>query len=385
MANLPVNLHQGDCLIVLKSMPDASVDSIVTDPPYGLSFQGKKWDHDVPSLEIWAECLRVLKPGGHLLAFSGARTYHRLAVRIEDAGFEIRDQLMWLYGSGFPKSHNVGKAMAKLGEAATDWGGLGTNLKPAHEPIVMARKPFIGSIAKNVLAHGTGALNIAACRVPFAGGADEMESKKKNQHGSRGNGARSGNVYHDMSQHGRDDYNAPGRWPANIIHDGSEAVISEFPISSTTGKRSAKSRSAQVSNTSWLTDNHASTEYTDSGSTARFFYCAKVSKNDRHEGLDSPTSLIKHGATPREIESICAARGGNNHPTVKPTQLMAYLCRLVTPPGGLVLDPFMGSGSTGKAAVIEGFQFVGIELEPEYFNISRARIQFVCNKIGINL
>lgn len=385
MANLPVNLHQGDCLIVLKTMPDASVDSIVTDPPYGLSFQGKKWDHDVPSLEIWAECLRVLKPGGHLLAFSGARTYHRLDVRIEDAGFEIRDQLMWLYGSGFPKSHNVGKAMAKLGEAATDWDGLGTNLKPAHEPIVMARKPFNGSIAKNVLAHGTGALNIAACRVPFAGGADEMESKKKNQHGSRGNGARSGNVYHDMSQHGRDDYNAPGRWPANIIHDGSEAVVSEFPISSTTGKRSAKSRSAQVSNTSWLTDNHASTEYTDSGSTARFFYCAKASKNDRHEGLDSPTSSIKHGATPREIESICASRGGNNHPTVKPTQLMAYLCRLVTPPGGLVLDPFMGSGSTGKAAVIEGFQFVGIELEPEYFNISRARIQFVCNKIGINL
>lgn len=387
-----VKLHEGDCLDILKTLADESVDSIVTDPPYGLSFMGKKWDYDVPSVDIWKECLRVLKPGGHLLSFAGARTYHRMAVRIEDAGFEIRDQMMWLYGSGFPKSQNIGKAMVKLrgtdiypevnGQEST-WDGMGTNLKPAHEPIVMARKPFKRTVARNVLAYGTGALNIDLCRVPFADGADEKEAKEKNQHSSRGNGALSGNVYHDMSQHSRENYNASGRWPANVLHDGSEPVVSQFPQSSVTGKRSEKSRSAKVSNTDWLHDNHISTEHTDSGSTARFFYCPKTSPTDRHEGLVRTSSPIKHGSTLRNIENMNASLDGNRHPTVKPTQLMAYLCRLVTPAGGLVLDPFMGSGSTGKGAVIEGFRFIGIEREYEYVNIARARITFVLDKLGM--
>ncbi|MFV4834661.1 site-specific DNA-methyltransferase (plasmid) [Citrobacter freundii] len=387
-----VKLHEGDCLDILKTLADESVDSIVTDPPYGLSFMGKKWDYDVPSVDIWKECLRVLKPGGHLLSFAGARTYHRMAVRIEDAGFEIRDQMMWLYGSGFPKSQNIGKAMVKLrgtdiypevnGQEST-WDGMGTNLKPAHEPIVMARKPFKRTVARNVLAYGTGALNIDLCRVPFAGGADEKEAKEKNQHSSRGNGALSGNVYHDMSQHSRENYNASGRWPANVLHDGSEPVVSQFPQSSVTGKRSEKSRSAKVSNTDWLHDNHISTEHTDCGSTARFFYCPKTSPTDRHEGLVRTSSPIKHGSTLRNIENMNASLDGNRHPTVKPTQLMAYLCRLVTPAGGLVLDPFMGSGSTGKGAVIEGFRFIGIEREYEYVNIARARITFVLDKLGM--
>ncbi|MBQ5149479.1 site-specific DNA-methyltransferase [Citrobacter freundii] len=387
-----VKLHEGDCLNILKTLADESVDSIVTDPPYGLSFMGKKWDYDVPSVDIWKECLRVLKPGGHLLSFAGARTYHRMAVRIEDAGFEIRDQLMWLYGSGFPKSQNIGKAMVKLrgtdiypdvtGKEST-WDGMGTNLKPAHEPIVMARKPFKGTVANNVLAHGTGALNIDDCRV----GNDIISTHSRGKNGAFPK--RPGETTAEESgrkqdqREGLDHSEQVGRWPANVLHDGSEAVVSQFPQSSITGKRSEKSRSAKVSNTDWLHDNHISTEHTDSGSTARFFYCPKTSPADRHEGLVRTTRPIKHGSTLRNIENMNASLDGNRHPTVKPTQLMAYLCRLITPAGGLVLDPFMGSGSTGKGAVIEGFRFIGIERESEYVNIARARIRFVLDKLGM--
>jgi DNA modification methylase len=367
-------------------MPDCSVDSIVTDPPYGLSFMNKRWDYDVPGVEVWAECLRVLKSGGHLLSFAGTRTQHRMAVRIEDAGFEIRDMIAWVYGSGFPKSLDVSKAIDKRGgvragfvefrdavkeamkrkgvtrsqlcrqlgnfmcdhyltygsqpaipsvhdyriirdavglgadwdhlfldeakrevigqklsgihnredkhrhtigasfsvvvnitapatEAAQQWNGWGTALKPAIEPITVARKPIIGTVAENVLQHGTGALNIDGCRIGSSN----------------------------------------GRWPANLIHDGSENVIGLLQDS------------------------------------ARFFYCAKANKADRGEA--------------------------NNHPTVKPTDLMRYLCRLVTPPNGIVLDPFNGSGSTGCAAILEGFQYIGIERETEYIAISEKRIQ----------
>ena len=300
-----LTLHQGDCLEVLRSIPSDSIDSIVTDPPYGLSFMGKRWDYDVPSQEVWAECLRVLKPGGHLLAFAGTRTQHRMAVRIEDAGFEIRDMIAWVYGSGFPKSLDVSKAIDKAngywrgraGKVVSDndamsggnyertpkgsavtidavtWQGWGTALKPALEPITVARKPLIGTVAENVLQHGTGAINVDGGRVEG------------------------------------------GRWPANFIHDGSEEATDLL------------------------------------GASARFFYCAKASKTDR--GND------------------------NHHPTVKPTDLMRYLCRLVTPPNGIVLDPFMGSGSTGKAAMLEGFAFVGIEREAEYCEIARARINGV--------
>jgi|688.fasta_scaffold172156_2 DNA modification methylase len=406
-----IELLHGDCLERLRELADNSVDACVTDPPYGLSFMGKAWDYDVPTVDVWREVLRVLKPGGHLLAFAGTRTQHRMAVAIEDAGFEIRDMIAWVYGSGFPKSMDVSKAidkqrddsaealevakylmqhangmglsefrqylnasiigqshsggsaqgwtttrcggvvkpqvptwdqwqqlkeLLKLGDqmdmevwrlngrkgqpgeafeqrkvigqktagmgsgqtfgmlqaegrnaeaaktvditapatpAAQQWQGWGTALKPALEPITVARRPLTGTVATNVLKHSTGAINVDGCRV-----------------GDR-----------------------TGRWPANLIHDGSDEPCALL------------------------------------GDAARFFYCAKASKADRGEG--------------------------NSHPTVKPTELMRYLCRLVTPPGGVVLDPFMGSGSTGKAAVLEGFKFIGIEREAEYLEIARGRIE----------
>ena len=411
-----LTLHHGDCLEVLRLLPDCSVDSIVTDPPYGLSFMGKRWDYDVPSVKVWAECLRVLKPGGHLLAFAGTRTQHRMAVRIEDAVFEIRDMIAWVYGSGFPKSLDVSKAIDKMdaaqeqqarryrftewvrstgitskqiddatqtnmgghyttaasqpaimtrehleacrhllgyipewvereadirsvesknfaerevvGQHQTDMGGLGgerlgqkggditiaatpeakqwqgwgTALKPALEPITVARKPLIGTVAENVLQHGTGAINVDGGRVGE-------------------------------------------RWPANFIHDGSEEATDLL------------------------------------GASARFFYCAKASKTDRDEGCEGlPERLTMRygekaqGPLPQQTPSKPVPQR-NHHPTVKPTDLMRYLCRLVTPPSGIVLDPFMGSGSTGKAAMMEGFAFVGIEREAEYIDIAKARIQ----------
>lgn len=421
-------LLQGDCLDAMWLIPDGSVDAIVTDPPYGLSFMGKKWDYDVPSIEIWAQCLRVLKPGGHLLAFAGTRTQHRMAVRIEDAGFEIRDMIAWVYGSGFPKSLDVSKAIdrqrtedrapvdavrswlnarrleagfshdavnkhfghasngggsssawmtnptsralptweqwqqlkamfgfgdemdaevwrlngrkgqpgeawqtaevvavevrmneasgivsagrderveverqikAANSDAARRWKGWGTALKPALEPITVARKPLVGTVAANVMGHGTGALNIDGCRVG-------TETITQHGRGDSENIAMSGRNYAEPAGRAWE-----GRWPANLIHDGEGAADLL-------------------------------------GDAARFFYCAKASKKDRGDG--------------------------NAHPTVKPTDLMRYLCRLVTPPGGVVLDPFMGSGSTGKAAVREGFNFIGIERDPEYFKIAKERI-----------
>jgi len=419
----------GDCVEVMRSMDAESVDAIVTDPPYGLGFMGKQWDALPPGREVFEECLRVLKPGGHLLAFGGSRTYHRLAVAVEDAGFEIRDQIMWVYGSGFPKSLDVSKAIDRkrddredvlrvtgeiarlrdiaglsnrdlddafgfagmaghwtttksqptvptveqwavlrdmlnpgewldaevwrlngrkgqpgeawverevVGKYETDMGGLGgerlgttggditaaatpaaqqwqgwgTALKPAHEPIVMARKPLPGTVAENVLKHNTGALNIDGSR-----------------------------------------FSENNRWPANLIHDGSEEATQNM------------------------------------GDAARYFYCAKASKRDRNEGLEEMPLLTGGEATNRADGSAgvnnpragAGRTGGNRntHPTVKPTDLMRYLVRLVTPPGGTVLDPFAGSGSTGKAAGLEGFAFVGIEKEEEYVELARARIEHV--------
>jgi len=317
-----MKLLLGDCLEILGDIEDCCIDSVVTDPPYGLSFMGKDWDGDVPCVSYWIELLRVLKPGGHLLSFGAPRTYHRMACSVEDAGFEIRDQIMWIYGCGFPKSMNVSKAIEStiktggsnsvnlrrteqmgggrkyslvgrnngiLGEKrvfdrrewspstdeALGWVGWGTALKPAHEPIVVARKKPIGTVANNVLEHGTGSINIDGCRVKCAGDK--------------------------------------GRWPANLILDGSDEVLWGFP-----------------------------------SDKSRFFYCAKPSKKERGDG--------------------------NNHPTTKPVSLMRYLCRLVTPSGGTVLDPFMGSGTTGVAASIEGFGFLGIEKEPDYFKIASERL-----------
>jgi hypothetical protein len=418
-----VELLHGDCLQRLRELPDCSVDACVTDPPYGLRFMGKAWDYDVPGAEVWREVLRVLKPGGHLLAFAGTRTQHRMAVQIEDAGFEIRDLIAWVYGSGFPKSLDVSKAIDKLdakedqerrrlrftawvrgtgvtsrqideatgtnmgghyttaasqpaimtrehleacrhllgdvpewveceadirsvesqnfkarevvgptrrgaqvestgrygawGDGITptapatpeaqQWTGWGTALKPALEPITVARKPLVGTVAENVLRHGTGALNVDGCRVAHA---EECRMMAPSQ-------ANIDNPSEKHRQAGRREavleLKPEGRWPANLIHDGSEEPCELL------------------------------------GSAARFFYCAKASKVDR-------------GAE-------------NSHPTVKPTDLMRYLVRLATPPGGVVLDPFMGSGSTGKAAVLEGFRFIGIEREAEYIEIARGRIQ----------
>ena len=504
-------VEHGDCLDVMRGMPDNSVDAVVTDPPYGLSFMGKRWDYDVPAVEVWAECLRLLKPGGHLLAFAGTRTQHRMAVRIEDAGFEIRDMIAWVYAQGFPKSHNFGckcragavpytheeakpktecevrsvrdadvsptvdssqgrgkvlqpcvqescasiagweefataqiregqpgmegggnllekegqlqidqvcslsggvlangeegrlhngtsidygagnwalpdsngggpssqprsarqstlqpgavckQRGAQTGGVAADqvcpicgglkqWSGWGTALKPALEPITVARKPLAGTVAANVLEHGTGALNVDGCRI----GGEPSPSVRIRTGGAPNMSAsmyRSEAHKHDLSRY---EEQRPGemlgRWPANLIHDGSDEVTGLL------------------------------------GDAARFFYCAKASKADRDEGCEGMPERQATGGGGgigdylSDVDSASGKFGSekaparNHHPTVKPTDLMRYLCRLVTPPGGIVLDPFTGSGSTGKAAVLEGFQFIGIEREAEYVALARERI-----------
>lgn len=340
------NVITGDSLQVLSEMEDNSIDSIVTDPPYGIFFMNAKWDHYVPKADLWSEALRVLKPGGHLLSFFGSRTYHRGAVEIEDAGFEIRDQIMWHYQTGFPKNHDVSKAIDKMAGAerevvgtrkvsssdlgqnsgwndldtssgvyeytvpttpdAKTWEGWGTALKPAHEPIVVARKPLEGTVAKNVLKYGTGGINIDECRIG-------VETQ---------------------------------RYPSNFIHDGSDTTTGALP-----------------------------------GDSQKFFYCAKPSRKEREEGLDSFTPAKTNDGRAVDADNPYqrgATERKNTHPTVKPVKLMRYLCRLITPPGGVVLDPFMGSGTTGIAAVQEGFQFIGIEREQEYAAIAEARIRSAC-------
>ncbi|MDD2114223.1 site-specific DNA-methyltransferase [Pseudomonas asiatica] len=368
-------LHLGDCIEAMRAMPDNSVDSIVTDPPYGLSFMGKKWDYDVPSVEIWVECLRVLKPGGHLLAFAGTRTQHRMAVRIEDAGFEIRDMIAWVYGSGFPKSRNLDG----------DWQGWGTALKPALEPITVARKPLTGTVAANVLAHGTGALNIDGCRVGWPDG-------KVPEIGTPGWGGPAKKLTAVPGQDGdtveRSKPSDLGRWPANLIHDGSDDVVVLFPSEACA---SAPVKSAEPTANgfsgpvkySGMRERVAGAFHADTGSAARFFYCAKTSRKDRNEGLPiGDQKAVSTNATMRQVEDAdWPKRNGNHHPTVKPTDLMAYLLRLVTPPGGTALDPFMGSGSTGKAAMREGFEFIGCELDPEYLAIAKARIEHELAKV----
>ncbi|MFT2166378.1 DNA-methyltransferase [Citrobacter freundii] len=361
-------LHVGRCEEVLKTLPDNSVDAIVTDPPYGLSFMNHKWDYDVPTVEQWQECLRVLKPGGHILAFGGSRTYHRLVVNVEDAGFEVRDQILWIYGSGFPKSHNLDG----------EFDGWGTALKPAHEPIVMARKPFKKTVSANMTEHGTGAINIDDCRIPtdeaLSGGARALLSHQR-----------------DGTEPVADYEQAPeGRWPANIIHDGSDVVVSEFPDAKgqqgalTGNEPSSKMGSANCYGK--MDRRHESTPRIDSSkSAARFFYCAKVKPKERDEGLErfiatsasDMTGGRKEGSVGINDPRAGAGRTNgakNNHPTVKPIALMSYLCRLITPPGGTVLDPWMGSGSTGRAAIEEGFSFIGIDLNPDYVTIASARI-----------
>lgn len=474
-------IHNAECLAFMRTLPSNHVDAIVTDPPYELGFMGKTWDKSgiANNVEMWAEALRILKPGGHLLAFSGSRTYHRMTCAIEDSGFEVRDQIMWVYGSGFPKSMDVSKAIDKMDaaeeqkarrfrftawvkaqgvtakqideatgtmmgnhytthptqpaimtrehledcrhlfvevpewiesecdirsvesknfaerevvgynvgvdttkqsiacasaaqgfqtstrrefaittantEEARRWQGWGTSLKPAHEPICVARKPLEGTVARNVLTWGTGAVNVDGCRVE--GAPPSVPQPVFNSPTGRTYGMKTGEGRNGaMSQ-------AAGRWPTNLIHDGSEEVVGLFPET-----KSGKRWPHHTRNTDGSPNgiygkfdvDYALTEtFGDSGSAARFFYCAKTSKEDRGQG--------------------------NNHPTVKPCDLMRYLCRLVTPPGGLVFDPFTGSGSTGKAAVLEGFDFLGCDMTPEYVDIARARIQHAVDTKPITL
>ena len=379
-----VELIEGDCRKGMASMPAESVDSIVTDPPYGLSFMGKGWDHGVPGVEFWTEALRVLKPGGHLLAFGGTRTVHRLTCAIEDAGFEIRDTVMWIYSQGFPKSLDVSKAIDKAAgavrevtgrrtdraatpkqdirggrlmngvnggidcsaitapatDAAKKWAGFGTALKPACEIIIVARKPLIGTVVQNVLQYGTGAINIDGCRVGTNGGTAKGNPPKGASTGIYGNGI---NGACDILNIGK------GRWPANVIHDGSEEVRAGFAVAGES-KSSSRPRESSAATMGYggAKRDFTTAGYDDSGTAARFFYCAKSSKADRGPG--------------------------NNHPTVKPHDLMRYLCRLVTPPGGTILDPFAGSGSTAKAAVAEGFHAILMEQDPAYAEIIRQRL-----------
>ena len=504
-------LHHGDCIEVMRTMPDNSVDAIVTDPPYELGFMGKSWDAIGIAFNVlvWTEALRILKPGGHLLAFSGSRTYHRMAVAIEDAGFEIRDQIMWIYGSGFPKPLDVSKAIdkqrddredvlrvtgeiARLREAAgltnrdldgafgfagmaghwtstksqptvptvdqwtvlrdmlnapewldaevwrlngrkgtpgeaweqreatgqyenaapgqiwnanydlpadltakerrdnpatpaaQQWQGWGTALKPAHEPIVLARKPLIGTVAANVLTHGTGALNINGTRVGAEGGGTNCTNRDADGncmgHGNAGRST-SGETVHGPDASG-------GRWPANVIHDGSDEVVALFPTSksqSGTFTITKKEGGWDRADKGMFDAGRSSTfeGYGDSGSAARFFYCAKASRRDRNEGLDAFDDRHARTTYDKRVHDAIGGDTGharkNHHPTVKPTDLMRYLIRLITPPQGVVLDPFMGSGSTGKAAMYEGNRFIGIEQDADYLAIAEARIKFAQN------
>mgnify|MGYP006405222025 FL=1 len=408
-------LH-GDCLEEMRAMEDSSVDSVVTDPPYGISFMGKKWDYDVPKVEVWKEAMRVLKAGGHILIACGTRTQHRMAVNIEDAGFEIRDIVAWVYGSGFPKSHNIGKAVDKLQgnerdyigkyqspentsggkgrkfchggqkldglpdvtKGTSEYEGWGTALKPAMELWTLARKPLSEkTIAENVLKWGTGGINIDECRVDTK---DNLNGGTYAKHPT-------------MKQEDATSWSKPtlnedfvqpkGRFPANLIHDGSDEVVGLFPE---TGKSNVRKISAkenvninnQVYGKGYIRQEGG---YDDSGSASRFFYCAKASKSERNAGLEGFEEKVGGGMAGTADQTLLTGSGNirnnkmkNHHPTVKPIKLMQYLTRLITPKGGTVLDPYMGSGTTGIACKKEGFEFIGIELDADYFEIAKARI-----------
>ena len=419
-----MKLINADCIEAMKAMPDNSVDSIVTDPPYELGFMGKSWDASgiAFNIEVWQEALRVIKPGGHLIAFSGSRTYHRMAVAIEDAGFQIRDQIMWVYGSGFPKSHNISKGIDKAAgaerevvgkmanpassiysqsenemsrdvpitatAAAQQWDGWGTALKPAHEPMVLARKPLEGTVANNVLTFGVGGLNIDGTRVSSEDSFEGMKGFASMKLNARRDGE-SEEEWKFRCESGPEQQESLrklqelGRFPANFIHDGSDEVVALFPYSKS-GAMSGEYNNTIMAQSNGNRDGKTIklTQKASEGSAARFFYCAKASKRDRNEGLDGFEAKRDHdgrkdggvgGDNPRNRTNNAKL---NHHPTVKPTSLMQYLIRLVTPPNGIVLDPFMGSGSTGKACAYEGFDFIGIDQSAEYVAIAQARIDF---------
>jgi site-specific DNA-methyltransferase (adenine-specific) len=408
-------LMLGNNIDQLKKIPDNSIDSVVTDPPYGISFMGKKWDYDVPSVDLWKEVYRVLKPGGHVLSFGGTRTYHRMVVNIEDAGFEIRDQIQWIYGSGFPKSLNIGKAIQKMsgdieiiGKAKgagtpgstyingtylksevdiiridNEWEGWGTGLKPANEPICVARKPISeDTIAKNVLKWGTGGINIDECRVSCDPILDKSQDRKMNHQSKAENW---GMNPQGMTQVVNIEL---GRFPANIIFDEEAAkeLDRQSGFSKTKCIAGSKDKTAgifQDENGKQLSGHKVKmtpTTINDSGGSSRFFYQAKVSKQERNMGLDGFEEKIVDGHKISDnLDNLkykpTITPRANIHPTVKPVQLMSYLVRLITPPNGIVLDPFMGSGSTGISSLLEGFRFCGMEMSEEYFLIAQSRIE----------
>ncbi len=400
-----LTLYQGDCRAVMAELAECSVDAIVTDPPYELGFMAKSWDKRGIAYDpqTWAASLRVLKPGGHLLAFGAPRTYHRMACALEDAGFELRDCLMWIFGSGFPKSLDVSKALDKaagqqreriagraqaasnvyaqdawskahladgtrlddepLTELATAWRGWGTALKPAYEPIVLARKPLAGTVAANVQAHGTGGLNIDATRID--GGRDKgiwpVTDRVQTQA-----------IYRQGFGQARTDPNV-GRWPANVLLDDEAARLLDAQSGESLSSKGVPR--VGVNGEGWgLTTTGA--EYDDRGGASRFFYTAKTSRAEREFALEDldPARRSDGRKTEHDVPNLRTNERRNDHPTVKPVDLMRWLCRLVTPPGGLVLDPFLGSGSTGMAALGEGFRFAGIDLEEHYLEIARRRI-----------
>ena len=435
---------KGECLKALKKMDSNSIDTIITDPPYGLSFMGKKWDYDVPSVEIWQEALRVLKPGGTALIFAGSRTQHRMAVNIEDAGFILKDTILWVYGSGFPKATDISKNIDKKAGAerevigkysppdgskarttqqgykadyvgtdhttcnmascsnitapttdeAKEWDGWKSHgLKPAYEPILVCMKPNEGSYADNALKWGVAGLNIDAGRVEVDGTEDRSRDNSKCKDNDFFKGKKRINVEIPKDL---------GRFPANFIHDGSEEVVELFPINNTKGSGIRKNKKNPYGDSRiWSVSNTPAQNtagYTDSGSAARFFYCAKVSKAERNigcEDLEEKRYLDKigcHGVKPGSAEKIMKEQGctekevneiihqkatnKNSHPTVKPIKLMEYLCNLTsTPKGGIVLDPFAGSGSTGLACQNTNRDFILIEREQEYIEIIRARLK----------
>ena len=387
----------GNSLEVLKSFNQNSIDAIITDPPYGLTsitkrfgkensavakygkdgsfsrlskgFMGKQWDGTgiEYNVDFWKECLKVLKPGGYLLAFGGTRTFHRIACAIEDAGFEIRDTLMWLFGSGFPKTHNI-----------TEFKGYGTALKPAYEPIIMARKPIENTVAENMLKYGVGGLNIDECRI---------ESETITSHNAPKGTFAGGEPNRGSDTSSYKSYE--GRFPANVITDGSDEVKANMPITKSEGGCKHQNSDSMFNLKQTIKDYN----FYDEGSACRYYYCAKASKKDRDEGLEdfeetqTTDGCIRSNKESARIFGCNSALRHNSHPCVKPTELMQYLIRLVAPNRATILDPFAGSGSTGKAVMFENrernknYKFIGIELEKEYLPIIVARIKYAKYKL----
>jgi DNA modification methylase len=388
----------GDMRLVLADWDECSVDAIVCDPPYELGFMGKAWDRSGVAFDpvTWAAALRVLRPGGHMLAFGGTRTYHRMVCAIEDAGFEIRDMLDWIYGQGFPKSHDIGRAIdmevcglpgrhydknlpkgdkARPGDhlcpvdsRGDPHRGEGTALKPGQEPICLARKPIIGSVAQNTLAHGTGGINVDRCRIGRIEG-DRTEYGRDNTLNMTASAALGG--YHNNAPYQPHD---AGRWPANVILDEvAAAMIDEQSGLTTDGVAVQRNRDGRDKDSVALGKIRNSRAddcgYGQSGGASRFFYTAKATKAEREAGLDEGSGQQRHGRH-------------NHHPTVKPISLMRWLVRLVTPPKGIVVDPFCGSGTTLAAAEAEGFRWIGIDLEEQHAAIARARVVASAEQAG---